>query len=234
VAVTCTPASGSTFPLGTTTVTCTAKDVRGNMASQSFKVTIRDSTPPVLTVPADLSATATSSAGAPVTFSVSADDVVDGSVAASASPASGSVFPLGESTVTVTATDAAGNTATKTFKVTVTYSTSGVLQPLDAGGSSVFKLGSTVPVKLRLTGASAGIANAAIRLSYAKLVGEEPGEVNEAGSTAAATAGNLFRYDVASGEYVFNWSTKGLTTGRYRLFLDLGDGAPRTVDLGLR
>jgi hypothetical protein len=41
----CSAASGSTFPIGTTTVTCTATDTSGNTASCSFTVT-------VLTVPA--------------------------------------------------------------------------------------------------------------------------------------------------------------------------------------
>ncbi|MGC8952805.1 HYR domain-containing protein, partial [Chloroflexus sp.] len=48
VAVTCTPASGSTFPLGTTTVTCTATDAAGNTASGSFTITVTSaSAPPV-------------------------------------------------------------------------------------------------------------------------------------------------------------------------------------------
>jgi hypothetical protein len=40
VSLTCSPASGSTFGLGTTTVTCTAMDVAGNTASASFNVTV--------------------------------------------------------------------------------------------------------------------------------------------------------------------------------------------------
>lgn len=36
----CQPASGSTFPLGTTTVVCTATDASGNSASASFEVTV--------------------------------------------------------------------------------------------------------------------------------------------------------------------------------------------------
>ena len=51
---------------------------------------------------------------------------------------------------------------------------------------------------------------------------------------AAATTGNLFRYDASTGQYIFNWSTKGMTIGKYRLYIDLGDGVTRTVDLGLK
>ncbi len=48
VAVQCSPASGSTFPLGTTEVHVTATDAAGNQASGSFLVTVRDTTPPAI------------------------------------------------------------------------------------------------------------------------------------------------------------------------------------------
>ncbi len=79
-------------------------------------------TPPVITVPADMTVEATGATGARVSFTslVSAVEPVDGGVTWTSSPASGSVFALDKATtVTVTATDAAGHTATKTFKVTV-------------------------------------------------------------------------------------------------------------------
>jgi hypothetical protein len=40
VAVVCTPPSGTTFPVGVTTVACTAIDVSGNVTTGSFTVTI--------------------------------------------------------------------------------------------------------------------------------------------------------------------------------------------------
>jgi uncharacterized repeat protein (TIGR01451 family) len=40
IPVTCTPPSGSTFPIGTTTVVCTARDAAGNTASVSFSITV--------------------------------------------------------------------------------------------------------------------------------------------------------------------------------------------------
>jgi hypothetical protein len=117
---TCAPASGSTFPVGTTTVTCTATDAHGNVGSASFHVTIsvNDTTPPQITVPADVTAEATGPTGAPVSYSASATD--DVAVATfSCTPASGSTFPLGTTTVNCTATDTSGNTASASFHVTV-------------------------------------------------------------------------------------------------------------------
>ena len=119
----CTPSSGSTFPLGTTTVFCTAKDDEGNVASKSFKVTVRDTTAPTLIVPADITVEATSPAGATVTFAVDAGDPVDPEPVVACSPASGSIFALGVTTVTCTATDDAGNEALGDFLVSVRDST---------------------------------------------------------------------------------------------------------------
>ena len=126
--LTCTPASGSTFGLGETTVTCTATDAHGNSASASFKVTVEDTTPPAVTAPADVIAEATGPSGAAVNFSgSSATDIVDGPLSVSYSPVSGSTFGLGENTVTVSATDAHNNTGTVTFKVTVQDTTAPAL-----------------------------------------------------------------------------------------------------------
>lgn len=51
---------------------------------------------------------------------------------------------------------------------------------------------------------------------------------------AAASSGNLFRYDAEGDQYLFNWGTKGLTAGTYELTIDLGDGESRKVRVDLR
>jgi hypothetical protein len=114
------------------------------------------------------------------------------------------------------------------------YEWSDVLQPINADGNSIFKLGSTVPVKFRLAGCSAGITTLTASLYVAKVSDNVVGTESEADSTSAATTGNLFRYDAAGGQYIFNWGTKGLTAGTYQLRIDLGDGVPHTVLVSLR
>ncbi len=127
-AVTCTPASGSTFGFGTTTVNCSATDAAGNTANGSFTVTVQDTTPPAVTTPSNITAEAVDASGAVVTYSgQSAVDVVDGPLAATCTPASGSTFPLGANTVTCSATDSHGNTGTSTFTINVQDSTAPVL-----------------------------------------------------------------------------------------------------------
>ena len=116
--------------------------------------------------------------------------------------------------------------------VSVGYTWSGFLQPINPNGSSVFKAGQTIPVKFQLTGASAGITNAVARLYVAKINANVVGTEDAAGSTSNATEGNLFRY--ADGQYIFNLSTKGLTAGTYQLRVDTGDGVLRVVNISLR
>ena len=117
--VTCTPASDSTFPIGSTPVTCTATNSSGLSASASFTVTVADVTPPTLTVPANIRTASTSASGAVVTYAASAVDLVDGAVTPICTPASGSTFAIGTTTVTCTATNSASKTSSASFTVTV-------------------------------------------------------------------------------------------------------------------
>jgi hypothetical protein len=119
VTVTCSPASGATFGLGTRTVECSATDSRLNKRTATFEVTVRDTTRPTLTLPTGITIPATSPGGAAVTYSATASDAVSGAVTARCSPASGSTFAPGNTTVSCSATDAALNTATGSFTVHV-------------------------------------------------------------------------------------------------------------------
>jgi len=121
--VDCVPPSKSLFPLGTTTVTCTATDLVGNVAKGSFGVIVRDTTPPVINAP-DVSFTAASNAGVHKTdpdvesylSKVSATDLVSTPTLTNDMP---DVMPIGKTTVTFTATDAAKNVSKKQVVVTV-------------------------------------------------------------------------------------------------------------------
>ncbi len=123
--VTCGPVSGSTFPLGPTTVTCASHDNHNNVAtSTTFTVTVVDTTPPVIAHHNDVTAEATSPTTTVVTYTnPTATDLVDGTTTVICNPASGSAFNFGANTVTCTSTDAHSNTATSTFAVTVVDTT---------------------------------------------------------------------------------------------------------------
>jgi hypothetical protein len=129
--------------------------------------------------------------------------------------------------------DGAGHLFAEEFiHVGVGYTWTGFLQPINADGSSVFKLGRTVPVKFALTGPSAAVTGAVARLYVAKVSNNVVGPETDAGSTSAATSGNLFRY--SDGQYIFNLGTDGLTAGTYQLRVDTGDGVARVVNISLR
>ncbi len=119
LAVTLSHESGSTFPVGTTNVEANATDAAGATATGSFKVNVVDTTAPVITTPANIVLEATGAEGAVAVFGASADDAVSGDIAVTFSHQSGSTFPVGTTTVNITAADTAGNTTTANFTVTV-------------------------------------------------------------------------------------------------------------------
>jgi uncharacterized repeat protein (TIGR01451 family) len=131
-----TKAPGSTFPLGTTSVTYVFKDASGNQASCSFNVTVIDTTPPVIACPANIT-TKTSVQGGKVNFVVTATDKCGGSPTVTSVPPSGSTFPIGTTTVTSTATDTAGNTSTCSFTVTVIDDSAPVITAVCANPDSL-------------------------------------------------------------------------------------------------
>ncbi|MCX6902292.1 MAG: HYR domain-containing protein, partial [Verrucomicrobia bacterium] len=119
-AVVCSPPPGAIFSTGTNvTVNCTATDASRNTSRCSFTVMVKDCEPPRITCPANITQCNDSGqCGAVVTFSPSATDNCPG-VAFFCSPASGSSFPVGATTVACTAVDKAGNPVTCAFTVTV-------------------------------------------------------------------------------------------------------------------
>ena len=120
IPVTCAPPPGSIFGFGQTTVSCSARDPEsGQTASKSFKITVVDTTPPAITVPASSQVTTTSKAGRIVTFTATATDLVDGPVAVVCSPSSGTRFAVGATSVVCTASDRRTNATSKSFVVTV-------------------------------------------------------------------------------------------------------------------
>jgi hypothetical protein len=132
VPVTCTPASGSRFAVGTTAVSCSASDGT-NSSNTVFDVVVTDTTAPQVTVPdSPLTLEATASTGAIATFAATATDIVDGDIPAESvicTPASGTEFALGETEVSCSAADTAAspNTGSNTFIVLVEDTTAPVL-----------------------------------------------------------------------------------------------------------
>ena len=118
--VTCVPPSGSTFPIERTRVDCGAR-FASHDDERHFDVTVRDTTPPVVTVPGDINVQTSDPSGAVVTFNVGATDLVDGNRPLTCTPASGTRFAFGTRRVSCTSSDTRENTSTAGFDVTVTF-----------------------------------------------------------------------------------------------------------------
>jgi hypothetical protein len=116
-------ASGTIFPVGTTTVTYVATDGSGNSSSCEFDATVTDNEDPIIICPSDIVVNAAPfTCGAVVTYSL--PDVTDNCTSPitptlQAGSVSGSNFPVGITTVTYGANDGNGNTASCSFTITV-------------------------------------------------------------------------------------------------------------------
>ena len=121
--VTCDHTSGSFFPTGTTTVTCSSS----LGSSCDFDVTVNDDESPLISAPADVTASAGAACTATPAVGVPAatDNCGSPSVSGSRSDGQplGDPYPLGTTSITWTATDAAGLTSSDTQTVTIVDTT---------------------------------------------------------------------------------------------------------------
>jgi hypothetical protein len=190
--VTCLPPSGSTFALGSTEVDCTARDASGNESSGGFVVVVRDTTAPMLALPSPIDVDAAGPSGAVVMYTALATDVVDPDPTVSGTPASGSTFAIGTTTVTLTATDAAHNSSTATFTVHVrgaVEQTTLLLALVDSYGLD--KLGTSLDDKLTTVStliAAGNSRDAAEKLSaFVSQVSAQAGKALTTSEAAALT-----------------------------------------------
>lgn len=154
---TCDVAPGALLPLGTTTIHCSVTDSGGMTDAGSFAVTVVDTTGPSLTTPADQALNTGDPLGTTLAYEPpGAVDIVDADPTVVCTPAAGSAIPVGTTTVTCTATDDSGNSASASFHVAVTYvdprvATAAWGEPVGAdGGTFVANRGRTLPIKVTL------------------------------------------------------------------------------------
>ena len=245
VNVTCTPASGSIFGINNTTATtvnCSAKDAAGNEATGSFAVKVQDTI-----APNNIQFGGNISDGDSFFFGdVPAQPTCSATDSGSGLNAAGCVVTgykttVGTHTLTATATDKAGNTATKTLAYTVKpYTLNGFYQPIDMNGTvNTVKNGSTVPVKFELfkgttelTSTSAVTSILARPMNCGELTGDPEDPIE-----TLATGGTSLRYDATAGQFIYNWTTpKGATqVGKcYSLTMTAADSSTITAYFKLK
>ena len=211
----CSVASGATLGLGTTRVTCTLGG-----QSYSFDAVVTDSTPPVVTVPSDIT-----TLNHVVAFEAYAIDNLDGPLTVVCTPASGSEFPDGETLVRCAAEDSYANDAAATFLVTVgppvfhlsgdstteatgpggalvTYEAtvgSGTIECLPASGA-LFPLGTT-PVNCSATNA-VGSSSASFNVSVVDTTAPSLMVPGSFAVNSPSTSGVVVNYTTASTDLV--------------------------------
>jgi hypothetical protein len=220
-------------------VTCTATDKHGNTSPKSsFTVDVADSTPPVLRLPGTITVAATSRQGARVSYTVTATDDTDPHPTVSCSPPSGGVFPLGDTTVSCTATDASGNRAPGSFHVRVLVSFGSFLPLINNDGTSVFFRPVPILVRFALADQSLNIFDLPAKLYIARVdaaghVGPEQPAVG-----MPPLVGNTFTFvglpPLTAHEYDLRMDDHLMAAGVWQLRVDLGDGVPHTVRITLR
>ncbi len=124
---------------------------------------------------------------------------------------------------TATLADDDGGSDTRTVEHRVFNKPSTVMQPITgtgtgAGTPRLFKLGSTIPVKITVSDcAGAAVSSLAPTVSLVKIDNSPDGTSVETVSTANPTAGTNMRYSADGQLYIYNLGTKGLTAGDYRV-----------------
>jgi hypothetical protein len=228
----CDHPSGSFFPFGTTVVKCTATDAHHNSSSQTFTVSVGDTTPPVLKLPGVVTAFATTKKGAKVSYTVTATDNIDPRPTVKCTPPSGSQFPLGKTPVTCTATDASGNASQGTFIVKVIVNWSGLLPPIPPDGSGEFKQGSTIPTMFTLVDPSNDICDLVARLYVAPI--DAAGNLGPEKPAKSRPPGSGNTFTITGHDYHLNLDTGSMAVGRWQLRVDLGDGESHPTLITLR
>ncbi|HEV8383540.1 MAG TPA: HYR domain-containing protein [Candidatus Acidoferrales bacterium] len=190
----------ATLPVGVHVVKLTVDDGKGGSAVDTVQITVNaiappsDTTPPVLTLPANIVVQASSSSGAVVSFSATANDNVDGSVPITCVPPSGSTFAVGTTTVNCSATDASNNSAAGSFSVTVNPpSPTGAPQIVAALAGQGRISTDVIYVDLLLTNAGGGDAfNVSVReLQFSTLAGSGSVTRNSRRSALPILAGDI-------------------------------------------
>ncbi len=157
----------------------------------------------------------------------------------------GTANGVGQYRYTATATDKAGNTATVTGSYWVIYGFDGFLQPINdtehpqTCGTpcpvSIFKGGSTVPVKFQLKDVSGNVVQAGTPPAWLAPQQGGPTQAPVDESTYSDPASSAQSYAWDGSQYHYNWSTKGSAVGYYwQIGVNLDDGQSYVVDIGLR
>ncbi len=220
------------------TRTYTATDAVGNSASDSQTITVIDNTPPVISCPANITVFLPANSpdtSMPVTYA--APTATDNCSAATVTTnvASGSVFPVGTTTITATATDDKNNSSSCTFTVTVLYNFTGFFSPVDnLPILNTVNAGRAIPVKFSLSG-NKGLAIFAANSPYSSPINCDGSAAQSEVEETLTAGGSSLSYNAASDQYHYVWKTENSWAGTCRqLVVKLNDGSEHRANFKFR
>lgn len=215
-------------------ITWSYNDQNGNITTQTQTVVVADVVPPVISVPSTITLNAdVTVCGAIANFTATATDDSELPVSISYSQAPGSVFQVGQTVVTVTATDASNNSATATFTVnvlpTVVSPVSGnasicvgttTLLSTNTSNGGTWSSDNTLVATVDAAGAVTGLSAGTVNISYTNACGVSaskwvtvtglPVAVITAHSATAFCAGGSVQLSAATGTgYTYQWNLNG-------------------------
>lgn len=220
----------------------TATDVAGNTAAATLGGIRIDQEKPTLTEANVNVAGASYTVGSVPTATCTATDSFSGVKSCVVTVTGGTANGVGTFAYTAVATDNAGNTTTVTGVYKVTYRFDGFLQPINdtahqiGVATSIFKAGSTVPVKFQLKNASGAVVQALTAPVWITPVkgSATSAPVDESVYTGVSDSGSTFRYDAAAQQYIYNWKSGNAGGNYWRIGVKLDDGQVYYVNIGLR
>jgi hypothetical protein len=214
---------------GTYEIQYTASD-GAHTATATRTVNVVDTTPPSISCPADVVVSLPPNSNATTAVvnypAVTASDSCSSGVSVVSSPPSGSVFPVGSTTVNATANDGNGHTASCSFHVIVLYNFAGFFQPIaNPPVFNVVNAGRAIPVKFSLSGDKGLNIFAPGSPSSGPVACNSSDEANVLVETVTA-GGSSLSYDAGSDQYVYVWKTESSWAGTCRqLVVTLKDGS---------
>lgn len=227
---------------GLNTASGAATDNAGNTASAVLADIRIDQEKPTLTAAGVNVAGGTYVLGSAPAATCTATDSVSGLASCAVSVTGGTANGVGTFNYTATATDNAGNRTVVTGTYTVTYRFDGFLQPINdtahqvGVSTSIFKAGSTVPVKFQLKDANGKVVQAAAAPTWITPAkgSATSAPVDETSYPATADIGGAYRYDAIAQQYIYNWKTGNSGGNYWRIAVKFDDGQTYYVNIGLR
>jgi hypothetical protein len=237
----CTPDVTLSADGASQSVTGTARDAAGNTATYTVSGLNLDSKAPTVGIGGVANGGVYVLGNVP-TPTCLATDALSGLVAPCSTTLSGGTSSgVGFFTYQATATDRAGNTSNVAATYQVTYNWGGFLQPINDTAHqtgltvSVFKAGSTIPVKLQLLNASGATVTPSWTPQWITPVQGSSSSMpaGENVYTDPVTVGGSYLY--SSGIWQFNWASPKIGSGAYwRVGVKLDDGTVQYVNIVLR